>query len=187
MLGPGGIVIGIVSIVVGLLVLFWPDVTLWLVAILFGIQLIIQGAMRIGFASRARGAGWPRGLSIAVGILVIIAGILCLLRPAISLIALAYLLAIGWIIEGIATLTQAFGHGRATSSRIFFGISGVVFIAAGVIVAIAPGSSLVLLAQVAGVALIIIGVFALVAAIAHRREGHRPAGSTGTRAAPSPL
>jgi uncharacterized membrane protein HdeD (DUF308 family) len=62
---------------------------------------------------------------------------------------------------------------------------GVVSILGGLIVAIFPGSSLVVLTRIAGIALIVIGIAELVAAFMARRAAGTGAG-TGSTAAPSP-
>src|SRR5829696_6462273 len=67
------IALGIVSIVVGILVVARPVDTLVFVAVLFGIQLLILGVVRIVVAASA--SGLSRGLrilSIVLGILTVI-------------------------------------------------------------------------------------------------------------------
>ena len=165
------VAIGILSIVVGILVLTRPVDTLFFVAILFGIQLVILGVVRIVLAASASGVpGWLKILSIVLGILTIIAGVICFTRPQASLFILAILLAVGWIADGIADLARGFGRDRSGGERTYLIILGIVSIIAGLVVAIFPGPSLVLLAQVAGVALLIIGALTCLSAIMGRRR-----------------
>ena len=108
------IAIGILSIVVGILVVARPVDTLFFVAVLFGIQLVILGVVRIVLAASV--SDLPRGLkilSVVLGILTIIAGVICFTRPQASLVILAILLAVGWIADGIADLARGFtGSGQ---------------------------------------------------------------------------
>ena len=165
------VAIGILSIVVGILVLTRPVDTLFFVAILFGIQLVILGVVRIVLAASASGVpGWLKILSIVLGILTIIAGVICFTRPQASLFILAILLAVGWIADGIADLARGFGRDRSGGERTYLIILGIVSIIAGLVVAIFPGPSLALLAQVAGVALLIIGALTCLSAIMGRRR-----------------
>ena len=163
--------IGIISIVVGILVIARPVDTLFFVAVLFGIQLVILGVVRIVLAASASGLPrWLKIVSVILGILTIIAGVICFTRPQASLVILAILLAIGWIADGIADLARGFGRERSGGERTYLIILGIVSIIAGLVVAIFPGPSLVLLAQVAGVALLIIGVLTCLSAIMGRRR-----------------
>ena len=169
-MGPAGIGMGALSIVVGILVLAWPGATLLVVAVLFGIQLIVLGALRIALSSVAPAdPPWLKPLAIAMGVLTVIAGIICLLRPGTSLLVIAIFLAIGWIFEGIAALAQAFLADRSVGARIFFIISGIISVVAGLVVAIFPGSSLALLTRFGGILLVIIGIAEVAAAVMARR------------------
>jgi uncharacterized membrane protein HdeD (DUF308 family) len=171
---------GILSIVLGILVLVWPKATLLIVAILFGLQLIIAGAVRLGMVrDLPSDPGWLKPVSIGLGALSIVAGIICLFRPNASLFVIALFIAIGWVAEGIAALVQGFGSDRTTGTRVFLIVSGIVSILGGLIVAIFPGSSLVVLTRIAGIALIVIGIVELVTAVmARRAAGNSSSGST---------
>ncbi len=169
-MGPVGIGMGVVSIVIGILVLAWPGATLLVVAVLFGIQLIVLGALRIALSSVAPAdPPWLKPLVIVMGVLTVIAGIICLLRPGTSLLVIAIFLAIGWIFEGIAALAQAFMADRSVGARIFFVISGIISVVAGLVVALFPRDSLELLTRFGGILLVIIGIAEVVAAFMARR------------------
>ncbi|GAA2495611.1 HdeD family acid-resistance protein [Terrabacter carboxydivorans] len=180
------IAMGVVSVVLGVIVLVWPKATLLVVAITFGLQLIVAGAVRLS-VSRDLPAdpGWLKPVSMVLGVLSIIAGIICLFRPGTSLVVIAIFIAAGWIAEGVAALAQGFGSDRSTGARVFLIVSGVVSVLAGLVVAIFPGSSLVLLARIAGIMLILIGLAELVTAFMARRAAGTGAG-TGSTATPTP-
>ncbi len=164
------IAVGVLSVVLGILVLVWPQATLLIVAILFGLQLIVTGAVRIAVTRELPSEpGWLKPVSIGLGVLSIVAGIVCLFRPGASLLVIAIFIAIGWIAEGIAALAQGFGSERTTGARVFLIVFGAVAILGGLVVAIFPGSSLVVLTRVAGIVLIVIGIVELVAAVMARR------------------
>ena len=176
------IAMGILSVILGIMVLVWPKATLLIVAIMFGLQLIVAGAVRLSVTrDLPSDPGWLKPVSIGLGALSIIAGIICLFRPGTSLAVIAIFIAIGWIAEGIAALVQGFGSDRTTGTRVFLIVSGVVSILGGLVVAIFPGSSLVVLTRIAGIALIVIGVVELVAALLARRA----AGSSSSTPAPA--
>jgi uncharacterized membrane protein HdeD (DUF308 family) len=163
--------IGIFSIVVGILVIARPVNTLVFVAILFGVQLVILGVVRIILAGSVSGLPrWLKILSVVLGILTIIAGVICFIRPEASLVILAILLAAGWIADGVADLARGFSGDRSGGERTYLILLGIVSIIAGLVVVIFPGPSLVLLAQIAGVALLFIGALTCLSAIMGRRR-----------------
>jgi uncharacterized membrane protein HdeD (DUF308 family) len=165
------IAIGILSIVVGILVITRPVNTLVFVAILFGVQLVVLGIVRIALAiSVADLPRWLKILSVVLGILTIIAGVFCFIRPQASLVILAILLAAGWIADGVADLARGFTGQRSGGERTYLIVLGVVSIVAGLVVAIFPGPSLVLLTQIAGGALLVIGALTCLSALMGRRR-----------------
>jgi uncharacterized membrane protein HdeD (DUF308 family) len=159
---------GVVSIIVGILVIAHPVNTLLFVAILLGIQLVIMGIIRIALAASAPSRGLKVG-SIVLGVLTVLAGLLCFFRPNASLFVLAILLAAGWIADGMADVVRAFGKTTGVE-KTYALLLGVVSVVAGLVVAFFPGRSLVLLAQTAGIALLVIGVVSCLSALLGRRR-----------------
>ena len=178
--------LGVVSVVLGVAVLVWPEATLLIVAIMFGLQLIVAGAVRLAMTrDLPSDPGWLKPVSIGLGALSVVAGIVCLFRPGASLVVIAIIIAVGWIAEGIAALAQGFGSDRTTGARVFLIASGIVSVLGGLVVAVFPASSLVVLARLAGIILILIGVAELVAAFMARRAG-RPSTPGGAGRTPAP-
>jgi uncharacterized membrane protein HdeD (DUF308 family) len=169
------VAIGVISVVLGIMVLVWPKATLLVVAIIFGLQLITAGAIRIAVTRELPDdPGWVRPLSIALGALSIVVGVICLFRPGASLFVIAILIAVGWIAEGIAALAHGFASGRSAGARVFLFIFGAIAIVAGIVVAVWPGATLIVLTRVAGILLIVIGVAELVTVFMARRASNRP-------------
>ena len=170
------VALGVITVVLGVLVLVWPKATLLVVAIIFGLQLIVVGAVRLAMSRTLPSEpGWLRPVSIGLGALTIVFGIVCLFRPNASLIVIAIFIAAGWIAEGFAALAQGFSSDRTTGARLFLIVLGVIAVLAGFVIAIFPRESLVVLTRLGGIMLIVIGVAELVAAFMARR-----AAATGT-------
>ncbi len=165
-----GVGIGVVTLVLGLLVLAWPSATLLVVAILFGIELVILGVIRIvGGVSLPAGTGWVRPLAIVVGVLTVVAGVICFVHPGASLVVLAIFLGIGWVIDGVVSLVQVFRSGQSAGGRILYLLAGLVSVLAGLVVVFFPGSSLLTLTRLAGILMIIVGLAQLISAFSVRR------------------
>jgi uncharacterized membrane protein HdeD (DUF308 family) len=174
-------VLGVVSIVAGVLAIAYPDVTLLAVGIIFGFYLVVAGVFEIVQAI----AGDPewRALSAIIGVVALIAGIVCLRRPGESLLALVVVLGVYLIVAGGVHLVQALaGEDR----RGLAPLAAVADAVLGILILSIPKVSLVTLALLFGISLIMRGAFACVGALQLRRlrdtEAPMP-GSAGPAAA----
>lgn len=168
--GPLSIAIGVVTVIIGILVLAWPTKTLMIIAVFFGIELIILGIGRIAVAFTVVMPKNLKIVGIVLGALTVLAGIFCFLRPGASLLVVAIFFAAGFIVDGIGAIARVQTAQRSRRQRTIVIASGILSIVAGLIVLIFPGASLVLLARVAGIVLIVLGVVQLATAIASRRS-----------------
>jgi uncharacterized membrane protein HdeD (DUF308 family) len=100
-LGAGWILTGIIAVA-------WPDVTLWVLAVVIGVGLIATGLMEIGFAVKFRKAipGWQWAL--VTGGLALVAGLISIIWPGATVLVLAVLLGIYVLLRGLALLAFAF-------------------------------------------------------------------------------
>ena len=158
------IVSGVSALIFGILILIWPKTTLLIVAVLFGLQLLISGIVRIvnGIIDKSM-EGWQRGLSITFGVLIVLAGILCLRNPAISLLTIIVVVAIGWLVDGIMNIVLGVQNPRGErAGRI---LMGVVFLLGAIVLLVFPASALITFALLGGWILIIFGIVMLIAGI----------------------
>jgi uncharacterized membrane protein HdeD (DUF308 family) len=165
---------GILTILAGVAVLAWPGPTLIVVAILFGIQLIVSGIFRFvaAFASDDL-TGGTRVLLALLGVLSLIIGLYALRHVLITLVALALLLGIFWVANGAVELFTSISH-REMPNRGWTAFTGVLSILAGIVVLAYPGISLVTLAVVLGIWLLFFGVMEITMALRIRSLSHGP-------------
>jgi uncharacterized membrane protein HdeD (DUF308 family) len=163
---------GIITLAVGVVVLIWPGRTLVVVAVLFGIQLIVMGIFRFvaAFAAGDVGGG-TRVLYALLGVLSLIIGLYALRHVLITLLALALLLGIFWIVSGAVELFNALAH-REVPHRGWVIFMGILSIVAGIVVLVYPGISLLTLAIVLSIWLLIYGVMEIVIAFRIRSLAH---------------
>ena len=88
----GSRVLGVVSLVCGVLALVYPGITLLALGVILGFYLILGGRRRA--LDAIMGDAASRVLSAIVGVLALIAGLVCLRRPGESLLALVVVLGI---------------------------------------------------------------------------------------------
>jgi uncharacterized membrane protein HdeD (DUF308 family) len=168
-----GWVIGaaVVGIVLGIIALVWPGATLLTVAILFGSYLIVAGVYRLIIAFTAQrlstGIRWLFGI---LGGLVIIAGIFCLSNPTRSLIVLAFVIGFGWIIGGIADITDGV-MGTSAAPRWLAIVSGAIAVIAGVVIFFLPGLALATFVLLGAILLIVVSITTLLTLPRKRKSG----------------
>ena len=110
------ILLGAVLVVGGLLAAFWPGVTLWTLAVLTGVSLLVHGIGRIAvaFIARAEVPAW--GWLALAGAVNIVVGILALAWPEATVLVLSVLLGFQVLIFGVIVLVAAFSGSRSTPS-----------------------------------------------------------------------
>jgi uncharacterized membrane protein HdeD (DUF308 family) len=149
---------GILTLIAGVAAVAWPGPTVIAIAVLFGIQLVVVGLFQ--FVSAFAGSdlsGGVRVLNAVLGLLAFVVGLYAIRHVLVSVVALALLLGIFWVIHGLVEIFGALAH-RDSRHRGWTGFVGVLSILAGLFVLAYPGISLVTLALVLGVWLIIYGV-----------------------------
>jgi uncharacterized membrane protein HdeD (DUF308 family) len=155
---------GTITLLIGLAALVWPGRTLVVVAVLFGVQLIVMGIFRFAgaFASDDL-TGGTRALLAVLGVLSLIIGLYAVRHVLITLLALALLLGIFWIVSGAGELFTAISH-REMQGRGWNAVMGIVSILAGLVVLVYPGISLVTLAVVLSIWLLVLGAMQITVA-----------------------
>jgi len=104
---------------------------------------------------------------IVLGVLGVIAGLLAIAYPDITLLALALVAGINLMVLGIASLVDAFGGEHDTTVRVLSAIMGLLGMIAGLVVIRHPGESLLAIVVILGVWLIVSGVVDLLRAAAN--------------------
>ncbi|MHB9860260.1 HdeD family acid-resistance protein [Streptomyces sp. YIM S03343] len=165
---------GIASLVLGIVVLAWPDVSLRVAGVLFGLYLLVSGVFQLIAAFGTHRTTSLRVLAFISGSLSILLGLFCFRGPMQSVLLLALWIGIGWLIRGITqTLAAASDPSMPARGRQIF--LGVITIAAGIVMIDSPFDSLTVLAVVGGVWLVVVGVMEIFTAVGiHSRANRIP-------------
>jgi uncharacterized membrane protein HdeD (DUF308 family) len=159
---------GLLSIAFGVVILLWPGISLSALTILFGAYALATGVVAFFYAFSAE-AGGERGWLILSGLLGIAVGIVVLVWPSISTLALLYVIGAYAIVLGIIAVFGAFWlpiDGGDTALMILGGLVSILF---GIVMFARPGDgALVTLALIAAFALVT-GITELVVAIGGKR------------------
>ena len=149
---------GIVTLILGALVVARPKDTIYAFAILVGIWLFVAGLFRmvVAIADSEDTAG-TRWLMAVLGLLSVIIGILFLRHTQQMVTTLAFLIGLFWVVGGLIEFFTAYSdHG--SPARGFRIVMGVLAFAAGVVTLVVPHLTLGVLAVIMGIWLILYGV-----------------------------
>jgi uncharacterized membrane protein HdeD (DUF308 family) len=154
--------------VLGVVILVWPGISLEALTIVFGLYALATGAVGL-FSSFGAQANGERGWLILSSLLGIAVGIMVLVWPSISALALPYVIGVYAFVLGLIAIGGAFWLPLSGGDTALMIVSGLVSILFGIVMFAKPGDgALVTLALIAAFALIS-GISELVVAIGGRR------------------
>ena len=155
---------GLASVVFGVMVLAWPDISVYALTIVFGAYTLATGSVELGTSFTAQGKD-ERGWLVLRGLLGITVGVLVFAWPGISALALLYVIGVYAVALGILCVGASFRlplDGTDTALLALTGLGAIVF---GIVIFAKPGAgALAVLALIAAFALVT-GINELVAAI----------------------
>lgn len=172
---------GVLGILFGLICLLTPGLALEVFVILFAAYMLVDGVFAIisGIKAARNGERW--GMLILEGIVDLAAGTVAILWPAITLVALVWIVAIWAIVSGALMLWSAFmlnlDHGRW-----WLALGGIASLIFGILLVIQPLIGAVVLTLWIGAYALVFGIFLLVLAFQlhskkEERERKAPAGA----------
>jgi uncharacterized membrane protein HdeD (DUF308 family) len=154
---------GILGIIFGLICLLTPGIAVQVFVILFAAYMLVDGVFAIISGIRAARNGERWGLLLLEGVVDLAAGAVAVLWPAITLVALVWVIAVWALISGALMLGAAFGlnldHGRW-----WLALGGIASIIFGVLLVIEPLVGAVVLTMWVGAYAIVFGGVLLVLA-----------------------
>ncbi|MGN6337457.1 HdeD family acid-resistance protein [Mycobacterium sp.] len=161
---------GILSLVLGVVVLAWPGKSILVAAVAFGVYLLITGIAQVVFAFSLHVSAGSRILLFISGAASLILALLAFRHfgQGYAILLLAIWIGVGFIFRGVATTISAVSDPQLPGRgwNIFV---GVISLLAGIIVLASPFQSIVTLAIVAGAWFIVIGVFEIVSSFGIRK------------------
>lgn len=163
---------GILSLIVGVVVLALPGLSILAAAIAFGVYLLITGAAQVFFAFSLHVSTGSRVLLFISGAASLILAVLAFRHfgkdPLTAILLLAIWIGIGFIFRGVGTTVSAISD-PALPGRGWNIFLGVISLLAGVVVLASPLESIGALAFVVGVWFVVIGVFEIVSSFGIRK------------------
>jgi uncharacterized membrane protein HdeD (DUF308 family) len=164
---------GAISMVAGILAIVYPDITLLVLAIFAGVNLMVLSAVSLADAFHADPDGGSRAASAILGVLGLIAGLVVLRRPGETLLVLVLAIGIWLVVSGAVHFFRAFEDLEGRALRLLVAISEIVL---GALILCLPDLSLKTVAVLAGISFLLRGAFAVYAGWQLRKAGHSAPG-----------
>ena len=159
---------GLLAIAVGIVSVAWPNITVGAFVIVFAVYAFIAAVMDALRAFSSSRAGPVAGY-LLLAILSAAAGVVALVWPNITALALVIWVAAWAIVTGIVEAALAFRQGATAGERAMWALTGLVSVALGVVLFIRPDIGALSLATVFGLFSIVYGISALMLAFQARK------------------
>jgi uncharacterized membrane protein HdeD (DUF308 family) len=160
------LVVGVLTLILGIIVSFHPTGSLNVVAVLFGVLMILSGIFHLirVFDPEELNRVWA-GIS---GLLFIVIGVILIRHLHLTRALIGLFIGITWIVQGLGAIIGG-AAGGARGGRGWWIAFGLVSIVAGIVVVATPTSSLNVLAVLLGIWFIIMGIFEIAGGFMLRR------------------
>ncbi len=156
------LVSGIIGVVIGGLLIFWPGATITVVTAIVGFFMIVTGVIRF-FVAVFDSHAQDRWLIAIAGILGIALGVIVMKNPEGTIKVIALIVAIFWLISGLVDFFRGLTNSQLPdrSLRITFGLMSALF---GVVILMWPAITVGVFAILVGIYAVFFGVLEIVAA-----------------------
>jgi uncharacterized membrane protein HdeD (DUF308 family) len=165
------LVAGLLTVVLGGIVLAWPGPTILVASTLFGVYLLLTGFTELFLAFTLPRSAGTRVLLFITGALSLILAVLSFRHfgDGYAVLLLSLWIGIGFIFQGVSEVAISIGE-KNLPGRGWYAILGIISVIAGFVVLVWPFDSIVVLAVVTGVWLVVIGVVQIVQALQIRKD-----------------
>ena len=155
------LILGLVTLVLGVIVTAHPNGSLNVLAVLIGIAALVLGIFHLirAFDRTARQRAW---LGTA-GLVFVLLGVVLIRHLHLTIALIGLLVGLAWIVQGIAGLMSAVTGPR--EGAVWWGVFGALSLIAGIVVIASPEASVTVLAVLVGIWLLVMGLLEIVAAL----------------------
>lgn len=163
---------GVLLIAFGVLAMSWPGLTLTVLILLFGIFALADGvlALALSFSGSARDIrGWLAFMSLlAIG-----TGVIALLWPGLTAVALLFVVAVWALVRGMFEIVSAIRLRREIEHEWLLALSGAVLVLLGAMLMLFPAAGLLAVVVFMGAFAVVSGLLLLIGAFRLRRLPQR--------------
>ena len=176
------VVRGTIAIVFGVVTFLWPALTFGALVFLFAGYALVDGVVSIAGVVRAERAHERWGALLFEGIVGILTAVVTVFWPAITALALVYIVAFWAIFTGVGEILAAFRLRRRVAGEVLLLIAGLLSCAFGCLLVFAPLAGAIVLALWLGAYMLVFGIVLLALGFRLRSWSHRSLGPSGNLA-----
>ncbi len=149
---------GLVAVVFGLMAWVWPDLTVHALVLLFGAYALVDGifALISVLTGGGRRGRWEWLLLEGIGGVII--GLVTMVWPSLTALALLYLIAAWAVVTGVFEIAAAIELRRTIDNEWLLGIGGAASILLGVLLIAFPGTGALAVVWLIGAYAILFGL-----------------------------
>jgi uncharacterized membrane protein HdeD (DUF308 family) len=165
------VVWGLLTVVLGALILVWPGTSMLIASTLFGVYLLLSGFAGVAMAFTLPESAGMRVLLFISGVLSVILALLCFRNfgDPYPILLLSIWIGVGFIFQGVSVMSVAISY-KELPARGWYGFLGVLSVIAGVVVLVWPWDSIVVLTLVTGAWLVVMGIIEIVRGFQMRND-----------------
>jgi uncharacterized membrane protein HdeD (DUF308 family) len=165
------LVSGVLTLVLGAMLLAWPGPSILVASTMFGVYLLVSGFAELFLAFTLPRSAATRVLLFLTGALSLVLAILSFRHfgDGYAVLLLSLWIGTGFIFLGVSENAVAMSE-RNLPGRGWYVVLGIMSVIAGVIVLVWPFDSILILALVCGAALMILGVIQIAQAFQIRKD-----------------
>jgi uncharacterized membrane protein HdeD (DUF308 family) len=168
---------GAAAVIFGLLAIVLPDITLTALVLLFGAYALVDGVFALVAAVNAYRTHRQWGPLVLEGVGGVVIGLITLVSPDVTTLALLYLIAAWAIVTGVLEIAAAIALRREIRGELWLGLAGLASLAFGIVLIVAPVSGALAIVWLIGSYALVFG--AVLIALALRLRGLRSGGGRG--------
>jgi len=163
------LVLGVLTVILGVIVSLHPSGSLNVLAVLLGILMILSGIFHLVrvFDSSEQHRVW---LGVG-GLLFIVIGVVLIRHLHLTIGIIGLVIGITWIVQGLTALIAGIS-GDVPEGRAWWIVFGAISLIAGIVVAAAPVTSVSVLAVLVGILFIVMGIFEIIGGFRLRHAAH---------------
>jgi uncharacterized membrane protein HdeD (DUF308 family) len=140
---------GVLALIVGVIAIVWPSVTILALVILFAIYAFMDAGFEFMRAFSSGKAG-PGVGHLLLALIDLAAGVVALVWPSPTALVLTLVVGVWAVVGGLLEIYAGFGSGETAGTRAMFFLTGLVWVAFGVVLFAHPDAGAVSLALLFG-------------------------------------
>lgn len=149
---------GAAAIIFGILTLWAPAASLYVLIIMFGAYALVDGVLYLAMAVRGVREGERWGSLMFAGVAGIAAGLVTLFWPGVSAYALLMLIGAWAIVTGAASISAAVRLRKEVNGEWLLGLGGALSIVFGVMAVVFPGAGALAVTLWIGAYALVLGI-----------------------------